>query len=69
MCVISIPLLRRDSVVGISTRLQAGRSGVRIPAAVRLFFLLQIVRLALGPTQPPIQSVLVFVPAHKAAEA
>jgi hypothetical protein len=38
MCVILIPLLRRDSVDGISTTLQGGRSGVRIPAAVRLFF-------------------------------
>ena len=35
---ILIPLLRGDSVVGISTRLQAGRLRDRIPVAVRLVF-------------------------------
>jgi hypothetical protein len=39
------------SVVGITTRLQTGRFGVRIPAAV-IFVLPKTCRRVLGPTQP-----------------
>jgi hypothetical protein len=32
---------KRDCVVGVATRLQTGRSGVRIPAKKKTFFALQ----------------------------
>jgi hypothetical protein len=48
----------RDSSVGIATRLRAGRSGFQ--GSIRglgIFLLTTASRMALGPTQPPIQWV------------
>ena len=43
---------KRDCVVGIATRLQAGRFGVRIPAKEKRFSPSKTFRPALGTTQP-----------------
>jgi hypothetical protein len=51
----------RDSSAGIVTRLRVGRSGVRIPAEVRDFSLIQNLQTVMGPTQPRIQWVLGFL--------
>ena len=44
----------------------AGRSRVRVPAEVRAFSVLQKSSPTLGPTQPPIQGILVLFSAGKA---
>jgi hypothetical protein len=56
-------LRSRDSSVGIATRLRADdrRIGVRFPARKRDFLFSVKSRAALGPTQPPIQWLLVPV--------
>jgi hypothetical protein len=51
---------RQGSIIGVVTMLQAGWFGVLILAGARDFFLSRSSRLALGPTQPPIQWVLAF---------
>jgi hypothetical protein len=43
-------------VVGIQTTLGAGQIKIQIPAGVRDFFFSKVSRIALAPTQPPIQS-------------
>jgi hypothetical protein len=56
----TLPLVqRRDSSVGIKTRLRAGGSDDRgsIPGGGWELFSLTVSRTALGPTQPPIQWV------------
>ena len=52
-----------------SDSLRAGRSGDRIPARARDFFLQKPSRLILWLTQPPIQWVPGFVPGSKVAGA
>jgi hypothetical protein len=47
----------RDTVIGIATRLRAGRSGICVPAGASDFSLQKTI-LALGPTQPLVQWVL-----------
>jgi hypothetical protein len=46
----------RDTVIGIATRLRAGRSGICVPAGAR-YFSLQKTIPAVGPNQPPIHWV------------
>ena len=54
------------SIGSIATRLRAGRSGVRIPAEQRHFFLFSIsTRPAVGTTQPPLQWLPDFFPWRK----
>jgi hypothetical protein len=57
----------RDSVVGIATDygLDDGGVGVRVPVGSRIFFFITSCRPALGPTQLPIQWVLVAPPEVK----
>jgi hypothetical protein len=47
----------RDNIVGIVTRLQYGRFGVRIPAREGIFLFSTMNRRSTGRTQPPIQWV------------
>ena len=56
----------RDSLVSVVTRSRVGPSGIPILAAVRDFSLNQNSRLALGPTQTPVQLVLGHFPGGKA---
>jgi hypothetical protein len=58
----------RDSLVGIVTRLRAGRSGARIPEGERGVLFSKTPRPALGPTQPPVQRVPSFFPEIKRPE-
>jgi len=44
----------RERAVGVATRLRAGRSGVRIPAATGDLSLLHNVQTGFWPTQPPV---------------
>ena len=53
--------------VSLVTRLWAGWSGSWISAQAWQFCLLQNIRLALGPNQHPVQSLLRFFPMDKAA--
>ena len=46
----------RDAVIGIATRLRAGRSGICVPAGAR-YFSLQKTIPALGPNLPPVHWV------------
>jgi len=55
-------LASRDDVIGIATRLPAGRSRVRIPVGAKDFSLLQKVEPAVGPTQSSTQGVPAFFP-------
>ena len=57
------------SVVGIVTRLPAGRSGVRILAVQGIFLSSKTCRPSLGPTYLPLQWVPVSFPGSKAAGA
>ena len=52
----------QDCVVGIETRLQAGRSGIRRPVKTRDFF----TALNTGPVPPPVQWSPGFLPGGKA---
>jgi len=52
-------------VVDIATWQQTGQPGVRILAGVKAFLFSKTSRLALGPTQPPIQWVLGLFPGIK----
>lgn len=52
-------------VIDIATCQQTGQSGVRILAGVKAFLFSKTSRLALGPTQPPIQWVLGLFPGIK----
>jgi len=49
---------RTEFIVGIVTRLLAGRSGARIPVKVRNFFFSKMSTPAVGPIQSPIAWVL-----------
>jgi hypothetical protein len=57
----------RDSIVSIVTRLQAAQSKVQVLAEKGVYFSSKMSRLALGPTQPPIQLLLGFFSGGKAA--
>jgi hypothetical protein len=52
-------------VIDIATWQQTGQSGVRILAGVKAFLFSKTSRLALGPTQPPIQWVMGLFPGIK----
>lgn len=44
-------------MVGISTRIRAGQSGVRIPVGANIFIFSKMSSSALGPLLPPVQWV------------
>jgi hypothetical protein len=58
-------VLSRDSSVGIVTRIRDGRSGFRILAMAKYFFLSKTSRPAVGPTQPPTKWVPGIFPGVK----
>jgi hypothetical protein len=51
-----------DSAMRIETRLRTGRSGIRARQRQEVFLFSNEFRTALGPMQPPIQSVPEFFP-------
>jgi hypothetical protein len=51
---VNIRQRRRNSVVGITARIRAGRSGVRSAVRAKDFVFSKTTRLALGPKQAPI---------------
>jgi len=55
----------QDSVVFVMIWLLDARSGVRILAGTRIFLLSKMSKLAMCPTQPPIQWVLMFLHGRK----
>jgi hypothetical protein len=55
------PCISQDSKVNTMTRIQAGWSGVQIPAGPTHFHLSKVPRPALGTAQAPIQRVPVVL--------
>ena len=56
-------------MVGIVTRLPAGRSGVRVPVGARELLFSKTFKRTMVPTNPPIQSVPGLFPGGKVSGA